>query len=210
MKQKRGCSRLVYATYTYTPAVGNTPASITFGTVKSLAPVKAITRNIEQASEQVYADNKLQEETFGASVVTRSFDVTGIEKDVEAELMGQSVVTVGTKKFTGTAQDGSSKPFVAVGYALHDGDKNRPCEVVWAFKAKVNSITSVSNTMAGNDTGSEGQTIEFNFYDPDLPWTATSKTDLDISEVITADNASDVETWFEQVVTYDNASTLFA
>ena len=209
MKQKRGCSRLVYATYTYTPKNGETAASITFGEVKEFAVVKSITKTVEQASEPVYGDNKLQYEVTAANTATRSFEVIGVSKEVEAEVMGQSVITVNSKKFTGTAQDGSAKPYIAIGYALHDGDKNRPCEVVWAFKAKVNSISSVANTIAGNDTASESQTVEVTFYDPDIPWTATGKTDLDITLEITEENKADVEKWFAQVVTYDNASTIF-
>lgn len=193
-KQYRGCSKLVYAIVTE----GET---ITYGPVKELAPVKAISRDIASESEDVWADNTLQQKTYGGSKVTRSFDTTRILPEVEAELLGNTVITVGTKKAYGTDPNGSNRPYVAIGYALHDGDADNPCELVWAFKGKVNSITKSANTI-DDGTGSEGQTVEIEFVAPRDPFTKTGKRNLDIA--LAVEDAADVDKWFSKVITFDN------
>lgn len=203
MKQYRGCSRLYYATYTYDEATG----SITFGTPKRLGEVKSISREVSQESEEVWADNKLVETTFGGTAVTRTFSCTRIDPAVEAEVLGNTVVEIGTNKVYGTPADGSTRPYFAFGYALHDGDVNKPCEVVWAFKGIVNSITKNSNTI-DRGTASEGQEVNVTFGAPDKAWTNTNKNELDIYMPVNAETpVTLVENWFKQVVTYDNAET---
>lgn len=205
MKQYRGCSRLYYATYT----VG-TNGAITFGTPTMLAPVKSISREVSSDSEEVWADNKLNDTVYGGTAVTRTFSCTRIAPEVEAELLGYTVKEIGSTnkiKLIGTPADGSTRPYFAFGYALHDGDVNKPCEVVWAFKGIVNSITKASNTI-DRGTGSEGQEVNVTFSAPDTAWTATSKNELDIAmEVTSATATALIEKWFSKVITYDNAAT---
>jgi hypothetical protein len=199
-KQYRGCSRLVYALVT--ESEGKTE----YGTVKTLAPVKSVSRDIDASHENVWADNAIQETHFSGTKVTRSFDCTRLEPEVEAELLGLTVVTVGSKKAYATDPDGANRPYIAVGYALHDGDAEKPCEVVWAYHGKVLSISKASNTI-DDGTGSEGQTVEIEFSAPVRPFTATKKRNLDISMAVA--DATEAEKWFTQVVTPDNASTVF-
>lgn len=202
-RQYRGCSRLVYASYTYDATAG----TVTFGTVKTLGEVKSISREISSENEEVWADNKLQDTTYGGTAVTRTFGCMRIAPEVDAEVLGKSVVEVGSNTLYGTAPDGSSRPYIAVGYALHDGDVNRPCEIVWAYKGIVNSISQASNTI-DRGTGSEGQEVNITFSAPDIAWTKTSKTELDMAMSITETNKAIVEKWFTQVVTPDNAETV--
>ena len=197
-KQYRGCSKLVYAIVT------ERAEGITYGEVKELAPVKAISREIQSDSEDVWADNTLQEKTYAGSKVTRSFETTRILPEVEAELLGNTVITAGTKKAYATDPNGSTRPYIAVGYALHDGDVDNPCELVWAFKGKVNSISKASNTI-DDGTGSEGQTVEIEFVAPRDAFTTTGKRNLDI--VLPVEDAANVEKWFAQVITPDNIET---
>lgn len=203
MKQFRGCSRLVYAPYTYAEG------KVTFGAVKTLAEVKSVSREIASESEEVWADNKLQDTTYGGASVTRTFSCMRLDPAVDAELMGKTIVEVGTNKMYGTAPDGSTRPYFAIGYALHDGDVNRPCEVVWGYKGIVNSISQVSNTI-DRGTGSEGQEVNITFGAPDVAWTKTEKTELDMAMPITQDNKELVEKWFAKVITPDNAETELA
>lgn len=202
MKQFRGCSRLVYATYTYADG------AVTFGTVKPFGDVKNISREIASESEEVWANNKLQDTTYAGTSVTRTFGCTRIDPEVDAEVLGKSIVAVGDNKMYGTAPDGSTRPYIAVGYALHDGDVNRPCEIVWAYKGIVNSISQTANTI-DRGTGSEGQEVNITFHAPDVAWTKTSKTELDFAMPITETNKALVEKWFATVVTPDNAETIF-
>lgn len=202
MRQYRGCSRLYYANYTVDASTG----AVTFGTPQKLCEVKNISREISSDNEEVWADNKLMDTTYGGTSVTRTFGCMRIDPKIEAELLGKSTVTVGGKTFYGTAPDGSSRPYVAIGYALHDGDVNNPCEVVWGYKAIVNSITQTANTI-DRGTASEGQELNVTFSAPDAVWSNTGKSELDIAMPVTSADAALVEKWFKTVVTYDNIAT---
>lgn len=201
-RQYRGCSRLVYAPYTYDEATN----TVSFGDVKKLCEVKNISREISNENEEVWADNKLQDTTYGGTSVTRTFGCMRVAPEVEAELLGKNVVTVGENKLYGTAADGSKRPYIAVGYALHDGDVNKPCEVVWAYKGIVNSISQTANTI-DRGTGSEGQEVNITFGAPDKAWTKTNNSELDFAMPITDTNKALVEKWFAKVITPDNAET---
>lgn len=204
-RQYRGCSRLVYALYNYDADTD----TITFGDVKKFCEVKSISREISSDNEEVWADNKLQDTTYGGTSVTRTFGCMRVDPDTEAEVLGKTVVEVGTTnkiKMYGTAPDGSNRPYIAVGYALHDGDVNRPCEVVWAYKAIVNSISQTSNTI-DRGTGSEGQEVSVTFSAPDKAWAKTGNNELDFAMAITEANKALVAKWFAKVITPDNATT---
>lgn len=210
--QYRGCSHLYYALETDTAGV------LTYGTVKTLAPVKSVSRDITSDNEAIYADNVVQDRTYGANQVTRTFETIRISPEVAAELLGEKTVTVGTgnsaKTLYATRADGSSRPYIAIGYALHDGNVDKPCEIVWAYHCKVNSISKSSNTI-DDGTGSEGQSIEIVSVAPPKPWTTTGERNLDLCLPIADDTdataaATLVTTFFTQVVTPDNASTYLA
>lgn len=204
-KQRRGCSRLVYALYNYDPET----KKVTFGEVKPFAPVKSVGVEMATESEEVWADNMLQDTTYGGAAINKTFTVTRVPDDVEAEVLGKSVLTVGDKKFYGTRPDGSKKPYIAIGYALHDGDVTNPKECYWAFKCIVNSISKVSNTI-DRGTGSEGQDVSITTNAPDVPWAKTNDRELDFFMPVEADTtAADVDKFFSQVVHYDNAETVF-
>lgn len=202
MRQFRGCSRLVYAPYTYDAETG----AVSFGAVKKFAEVKNISREIVAESEEVWADNKLQDTTYGGTSVTRTFGCMRIDPAIDAEVLGKTVLTVGDNTMYGTAPDGSTRPYFAFGYALHDGDANRPCEIVWAYKGIVNSISQTSNTI-DRGTGSEGQEVSITFAAPDVAWEKTGKTELDFAMAITETTKAVVEKWFAKVITPDNAET---
>ena len=205
MRQYRGCSRLVYAPYTY-DAEKNT---VEFGTVKKLCEVKSISREVSSENEEVWADNKLQDTTYGGTSVTRTFGCMRVDPAIEAEVMGKSIISVGSHKMYGTAPDGSKRPYIAIGYALHDGKVNEPCEVVWAYKAVVNSISQTANTI-DRGTASEGQEISVTFSAPDKAWTKTGNNELDMAMPIVEANKGLVEKWFTKVITPDNAETELA
>lgn len=205
-RQRRGCSRLVYALYNYDAET----KAVSFGTVKTLAPVKSVSVEVASESEEVWADNMLQDTTYGGAAINKTFSVTRVADDVEAELMGKAVVAVGDKKFYGTRPDGSKRPYVAIGYALHDGDVTNPKECYWAYKCIVNSISKASNTI-DRGTGSEGQEVSITTNAPDVAWAKTGERELDmLMPVDDTTTAADVEKFFAQVVTYDNAETLLA
>jgi phi13 family phage major tail protein len=204
MRQYRGCSHLYYAIVTEA-----SDGTATYGTPKKLAPVKSVSREISGDNEKVFADNVLQQEVFGANVTTRTFETTRIAPEVIAELYGDTPIEVASGK-TGYASksDGSSRPYIAVGYALHDGDVDNPCELVWAYKGKVVSISKVSNTI-DDGTGSEGQSVEISFVSPKKAFETTSERNPDFKFPLEGTgNEEVVEAFFEQVVTPDNAVSI--
>lgn len=207
MKQLRGCSRLYFTPYSIDAETGK----VTFGAVKKVGEVKSISIEVSSESEEVWADNKLDDTTFGGTAATRTFSCTRIDPAVEAELLGNTAVKVGEHTLYGTPADGSTRPYFAFGYALHDGNVNRPCEIVWCFKGIVNSISKAANTI-DRGTGSEGQEINVTFSAVDVPWSKTNNNELDnyLTLDTSVDNTALVDKWFKQVVTYDNAETVLA
>ena len=207
-RQFRGVSMHYVADYQYDAETGK----VTFGTPTKFGETKSISREIASESEEVWADNKLNDTTFGGTSVTRTFGCTRLDPAVEAHTLGNTVYTDETSglKVYGTAQDGSSRPYQAHGYALHDGDANKPCLLVWCFKGITNSISQAANTI-DRGTASEGQEANVTFSAPDAVWAATGKADLDITLPVTDKvTAAMITKWFEQVVTYDNIKTIFA
>ena len=204
MRQFRGCSGLYFATYTVTDG------AVVFGTPKKVGEVKSISREISSDSEEVWADNKLDDTVFGGTAVTRTFGMTRIDPAVEAELLGNTVVELGTNKLYGTPASGESRPYFAFGYALHDGAVAKPVEIIWCFKGIVNSISKASNTI-DRGTGSEGQEIQVTFGAPDVAWKKTNDFELDIYMPCKEDTPqTTIDNWFKQVITYDNAETVLA
>lgn len=203
-RQYRGCSHLCYAIETDD---GN--GNVTFGTVKVLAPVKSVSRDIASDNEKVYADNVVQQITYAATSITRTFETTRIPDAIVAELLGDTTISLNSGAVTARATnpDGSTKPYIAVGYALHDGDVDNPCEVVWAYHGKVNSISKSANTI-DDGTGSEGQSVEIQFAAPKKAWTTTGKRNLDFVMPVDDNNKAKVETFFAQVITPDNAASV--
>lgn len=205
MRQYRGCSKLYYAVITE-DAQGN----VTYGTPKQLAPVKSVSRDISSENEPVYADNVVQQRTYGATSVTRTFETTRIAPEVVAELLGASTIELANEKgkMYLTSPTGATRPHIALMYALHDGD-DVPCELVVAWNCMVNSISKASNTI-DDGTGSEGQSVEVVSVAPKKAWEKTGKRELDASYPIDATNQSLVDKFFAQVVTPDNADEVLA
>jgi len=205
MKQFRGCSRVYTADYSYDAETGK----IEFGTPVRAVSVKNISREISDDKEEVWADNALDDTNYSGTVVNRNFGFTRIDPVNENDWLGNTSVTYGKKTVYGTAADGSARPYKAWGYALHDGNPDKPCLLVWAFRGIVNSISQVANTI-DRGTSSEGQEAQVSFYTPEVAWTKTGKKELDITLPIDENTtAEEIEKWFEQVVTYDNFGTIY-
>ena len=205
-KQFRGVSRLYFATIT------EGDNATTYGTPVAIEGVKAISRDITSDSEDVWADNKLYQKTFAGTSVTRSFECVRLDPAIEAQLLGLTTVQVkaagsGTPAVNAyaTPADASGRQYFAFGYALHDGNAEKPCEIVWAYRGIVNSISKSANTIDAG-TGSEGQAIEVTFTAPINPFTTTNESNLDL--VLPVDANTDVDDWFTQVVTPDNVATI--
>ena len=201
-KQYRGCSRLYYALRTV-----SAEGVVTYGTPKQIAPCKSVNNTVEQSVEKVHADNKPQYTTKSGINDVRTFDTFPIDLKVLAEIFDDTVVEIGDTYAYGVNPD-AEEVELAMGYALHDGKEDEPCELVWAFRAIAQKRPDVvSNTMTTGDTASEGQQIAFDLLSPEKAWTATGKKNPSICVPVVA--GMDVDKWFEQVVTWDNVTELF-
>lgn len=202
-KQYRGCSRLYFAKRTADTEAG----VMAWEKPKLLAPCKTVSNTKEQASEGVWADNHKKYNSRGGVEDVRTFDIFPPTLEVLAELFDDTLLDVADTVAYGDNPD-AEFPEVAIGYALHDGDEDKPCELVWAFIATAQKRPDVTaNTIQSGDTASEGQQIAFDIFKPDKAWEATGKKNTSICVRVT--DAIDVEKWFAQVVTYDNVNTLF-
>lgn len=207
-KQFRGVSRLYFATIT------EGDSSTTYGTPIQIEGVKAITREINSENEDVWADNKLYQKTYAGTSVTRSFETVRLDPAIEAQLLGQTTVQVRAAASQVTAinayatpADASNRPYFAFGYALHDGNVEDPCEIVWAYKGIVNSISKSANTIDAG-TGSDGQTINLTFIAPKFKFTTTNQHNLDLALPVTSEIT--VASWFSEVITPDNVASKMA
>ena len=203
-KQKRGCSRLHYA-----PVTTNTAEALVFGVPKMLARSKTIGATLEQSSEGVWADNKRQYNVRGGVNNTRTFDIFPIAEETLAELFNDTMVKVGEKIAYGVDPD-ADFPEMAYGYALHDGNEDKPCELVWAFIGVPQKRPDETASTIDGGTGSEGQQLVVDFFKPEKAFTETGKKNLFIKMPVTADmTEADIDKWFEQVVTWDNIKTIY-
>lgn len=202
-KQYRGCSRLYYALRTV-----SAEGEVTYGTPKQIAPCKTVSNTVEQTTEKVHADNHPQYTTKSGINDVRTFDTFPIPLEVLAELFDDTLVKVGDTVAYGVNPD-AEEVEVAIGYALHDGKEDEPCELVWAFRTIAQKRPDVTaNTMATGETASEGQQIAFDILSPEKPWASTKKKNPSICLSVT--EGMDVDKWFAQVVTWDNVAQLFA
>lgn len=201
-KQYRGCSRLYYALRT----VGE-DGTITRGVPKQLAPCKTVSATAEQSKEKVFADNKAQYTSASGVAAVRTFDTFPIPVEVLAELFDDTIVKVADTVAYGENPD-AEEVEVSIGYALHDGNPDKPCELVWVDRATAQKRPdTTANTITETDTASEGQQIAFDILTPEKAWEATGKKNPSIKLTVT--DAIDVDAWFEQVVTWDNVAELF-
>ena len=201
-KQYRGCSRLYYALRT----VG-ADGTITRGTPKQLAICKTVSATSEQTKEKVFGDNHAQYTSASGISSVRTFDTFPIPLEVLAELFDDTIVKVADTVAYGINPD-AEEVEVSIGYALHDGEPDKPCELVWVDRATAKKRPdTTANTITDTDTASEGQQIAFDILTPEKAWESTGKKNPSICVPVT--DAIDVDKWFAQVVTWDNVATLF-
>lgn len=201
-KQYRGCSRLYFAKRTV-----SAEGVVSYDTPKQLAICKTVSATVEQASEKVFGDNKAQYTVKGSVADVRTFDTFPIDLETLAELFGDTIVKVGDTIAYGVNPDAEPVE-VAIGYALHDGDEDKPCELVWAFRTVAQKRPdTTANTITSGDTASEGQQIAFDILTPEKAWTTTKSKNPSICVPVTA--SIDVDKWFTQVVTWDNVNDIY-
>lgn len=164
IKEFRGVENLVFAEVTSDSAAG-----IVHGTVKPLAGVAKITKEVETSSETHYYDNKpaVVINSAGADKVTIS--ASAIDLSVLAELTGQTYDTTSKMLVEGQPQN----KYFAIGYKTKDTDGNE--RYVWRLKGTFSIPKEEANT-SDDGTDANGQELEYTGIETTYKFTKTGKS----------------------------------
>ena len=160
----RGISDLVYAEVTKDDST-----SYTTGTVKSLAPIAEMSREIETSSETHYYDNKplINIDTEGADTV--NLNVTAIDMEVLADLLGYDYNSSNKVMVEGERQ---VKHF-ALGYKTKMTDGS--VRAVWRYKGTFDVPNETAGTI-DDGTDANGQELTFHGLMTEHEFTYNGKT----------------------------------
>lgn len=202
----RGCKGLVFAEVTKDNNGTGTGDGYVTGTVKVLAPVAEISKNVETSSESHYYDNKAAIVIDSEGEDTVSFTIAIPSDAVLAEI-------------TGRTYDASKKMFIeservqkyfAVGYILGEKGEGDDERYVWRYKGTF-SIPDETSKTADNGTGADNMSLEFKGVYTEHVFTNGKGTGVAGSAKASYIRASsEVATeaqWFAQVSTPDTTFT---
>lgn len=198
----RGCKRLVYAEVTKDD--NEITGGYATGTVKELAPVAEISKNVETSSESKYYDNKaaIVINSEGADTVT--FTIAIPDDATLAEITGRTYDA--TKKMF--IESERETKYFAVGYILGEKGEGDDERYVWRYKGTFNIPDETSATENGG-TDSNNMSLVYTGIYTDHEFTngkgtgkkgaAKASFIRESAEVATADE------WFETVSTPDTS-----
>jgi len=194
-KEFRGCNGLVYAELTQ-----DTAAGITWGTVKSLAPVGEIAKSVDTSSATKYYDERAAIVISGVSSDEVELTVAIIPQTVLAEITGQYYDPT-----TGALSEGShtASKYFALGYILSDTDDDH--YYVWRYKGTF-SIPEVDAQTRDDGTDSNGQTIAYTGINTEHDFTKGGSAKGLV--VDTALGLADVSTFFDTVTDIDTLTVV--
>lgn len=150
----RGCKKLVYAEITTDN--NETNGGYVTGTVKSLAPVAEISKNVETSQEAHYYDNKaaIIINSEGADTVT--FTIAVPSDEVLADITGRTYDS--TKKLF--IESERKTKYFAVGYVLGEEGEGEDERYVWRYKG---TFTIPDETAATKDDGTGANNMELEY-----------------------------------------------
>ena len=187
----RGVESLVYA-----EVVEDTLENYETGEVKVLAPVAEISKTIQQSTATNYYDNLAKIVINAAGSDTVTCQVAVLDLETQADLTGQTY-----DKDTGALFEGTSEPrYFAVGYKL--GLTDGTGRYVWRLKGTFTQPEEASKT-EDDGTDTTNQKIDFTGVATIYKFAKDGKARKAVV-VDERDGKTDVEGWFEDVVTPDN------
>ncbi len=147
----RGCRKLVYA-----KVITDTPEGMTFGEVKTLAPVQQIQREISRSSATTYYDNTAANTTTAEGAEVNNFVIAVPADDVLADVEG--------KYYDPEAKIYSDSPisdaYYAVGYVLGEKGDEENEQFVWKCKGTF-QVQGTEHNTENDGTDTTNMTIGF-------------------------------------------------
>lgn len=196
----RGCKNLVFAKITKDDNAED--GGYVTGTVKPLAPVAEISKNVETSSEAHYYDNKAQIVINSEGADTVSFTIAIPSDEVLAEITGRTYDS--TKKMF--IESERSNDYFAVGYILGENGEGDDERYVWRYKGTFNIPEETAATI-DDGTDANNMTLEFTGIYTDHIFTngkGTGKKGAAKASYIRASSkVATADKWFEQVSTPD-------
>ncbi len=161
----RGCRKLVYA-----PVLTDTAEGMTFGEVKTLAPVQQIQREVSRSSATTYYDNTAANTTTAEGAEVNNFVIAVPTDDVLADIEG--------KYYDPEAKIYSDSPIVdkyfAVGYVLGEkGDEDNE-QFVWKLKGTF-QVQGTEHNTENDGTDTTNVTVGFTSVYPVATFTHGGK-----------------------------------
>lgn len=190
----RGCDSLVMA-----QVLTDDKDGITFGSVRSLAPVAEISKTVENSSETHYYDNvgQIIIRSEGSDEITLTVPVLPL--DILAMITGK-----GHDAATGAFIDGESEErYFAIGYRLRMTDSTY--RYVWRLKGSFNLPDSTSAT-ENDGTDTNNQSLVFTGVKTIYEFTNGGRAKGVV--VDERDGLCDVTDWFSDVVTPDSLNAM--
>lgn len=196
----RGCKNLVYAEVTKDD--NETSGGYITGTVKKLAPVAEISKNVETSSEAKYYDNKAAIVIDSEGKDTVTFTIAVPDDETLADIEGRTYDSV-KKMFIESER---KTKYFAVGYILGEKGEGDDERYVWRYKGTFN-IPDETSATENDGTDTNNMSLVFTGIYTDHIFTNGKGTGAkgaakaafirESSSVATADK------WFEQVSTPD-------
>ena len=196
----RGCKNLVFAKITKDDNAAD--GGYVTSTVKPLAPVAEISKNVETSSEAHYYDNKAQIVINSEGADTVSFTIAIPSDEVLAEITGRTYDS--TKKIF--IESERSNDYFAVGYILGENGEGDDERYVWRYKGTFNIPEETAATI-DDGTDANNMTLEFTGIYTDHIFTNGKGTGIKgaakASYIRKSSNVATADKWFEQVSTPD-------
>lgn len=196
----RGCKNLVFAKITKDDNAAD--GGYVTSTVKPLAPVAEISKNVETSSEAHYYDNKAQIVINSEGADTVSFTIAIPSDEVLAEITGRTYDS--TKKMF--IESERSNDYFAVGYILGENGEGDDERYVWRYKGTFNIPEETAATI-NDGTDANNMTLEFTGIYTEHIFTNGKGTGVKgaakASYIRKSSNVATADKWFEQVSTPD-------
>lgn len=196
----RGCKNLVYAEVTKDD--NETTGGYVTGTVKPLAPVAEISKNVETSSEAKYYDNKaaIVIDSEGADTVT--FTIAVPDDETLADIEGR---TYDSQKKMFIESERKTKYF-AVGYILGEKGEGDDERYVWRYKGTFN-IPDETSATEDDGTDTNNMSLEFTGIYTNHIFTngkgTGEKGAAKAAFIRESSNVATADKWFEKVSTPD-------
>lgn len=204
----RGCKRLVYAEVTTDNNESGSSGGYVTGTVKPLAPVAEISKNVETSSEAHYYDNKaaIVIDSEGADTVT--FTIAIPDDSVLADITGRTY----DETLKMYIESERKQKYFAVGYVLGEKGEGDDERYVWRYKGTF-KIPDETSATENDGTDANNMTLEYTGIFTDHEFANGNGSGAKGAAKASFVRASDLPTncteakWFSQVSTPDTTFT---